>query len=74
MLRIITVDARWIADDSIWIATSDQVPGLVVEGSNWTEMIREVRLLVPDLLALAGVPTAVTLVFRAEERLDLAAA
>lgn len=74
MNRIIRVDARWIADDDVWIATSEQVPGLVVEGPNWTEMIREVRLLAPDLLELAGQQTAATLVFRAEERFDVAAA
>jgi predicted RNase H-like HicB family nuclease len=74
MSKTIAVEARWIRDDGIWIATSPDVPGLVVEGATWTDMILEVRLVLPDLLEMAGRGEAATLVFRAEEHLDLAAA
>lgn len=73
MSQTITVDARWVADDGIWIATSADVPGLVVEGATWTTMIHEVRLVLSELLEMAGHGEPATLIFRAEERLDLVA-
>ena len=73
-MRTITVSARWISEDCIWIATSADVPGLVVEGATWTDMIREVRLVLPEMLELGGAAGAGELLFKAEERLDIAAA
>lgn len=73
MSGTITVDAHWVGDDSVWIATSAAVPGLVVEGATWTAMIQEVRLVLPELLEMAGDREPATLIFRAEERLDLVA-
>jgi hypothetical protein len=54
MSRSITIDARWDAEASVWIATSNDVPGLVVEVDTWPTMIEEVRLVLPDLLELSG--------------------
>jgi Domain of unknown function (DUF1902) len=54
MSRSITIDARWDAEASVWIATSNDVPGLVVEADTWPAMIQEVRLVLPDLLELSG--------------------
>jgi Domain of unknown function (DUF1902) len=58
MSRSITIDARWDAEASVWIATSNDVPGLVVEADTWPAMIEEVRLVLPDLLELSGEGTA----------------
>jgi hypothetical protein len=58
MTRSITIDARWDAEASVWIATSSDVPGLVVEADTWPAMIEEVRLVLPDLLELSGEGTA----------------
>jgi hypothetical protein len=38
----------------VWIATSEDVPGLVVEADSWTAMIEEMRLVLPDLIELNG--------------------
>jgi hypothetical protein len=54
MSRSITINARWDAEARVWIATSDDVPGLVVEADTWPTMIEEVRLVLPDLLELSG--------------------
>ena len=54
MSRWITIDGRWDAEASVWIATSNDVPGLVVEADTWPTMIEEVRLVLPDLLELSG--------------------
>jgi hypothetical protein len=73
MTRSITVDARWDGEASVWIATSPDVPGLVVEAETWPTMISEVRLVLPDLLILSGERSNnLSLSFRAEEHLDVA--
>ena len=75
MSRSITVTARWDNEAGVWIASSDDVSGLVVEAGTWAEMIEEVRLVLPDLLELAGkTDENLSLTFRAEEHLDLARA
>jgi hypothetical protein len=54
MSRAITIDARWDGDAAVWLATSDNVHGLVVEAESWPMMTDEVCLVLPDLLALEG--------------------
>ena len=75
MSRSITIDARWDGEASVWIATSKDVPGLVVEADAWPAMIEEVRLVLPDLLELSGERSDnLSLTFRAEEHLEIAGA
>lgn len=75
MNRDITIQARWDGETSVWIATSVDVPGLVVEADTWPQMIEEVRLVLPDLLEISGqVHENLSLTFKAEEHLDLAGA
>ena len=75
MIRDITIDARWDGEASVWIATSQDIPGLVVEADTWPSMIEEVRLVLPELLELSGhASEKLSLTFKAEEHLDLAGA
>jgi len=75
MQRSITIDARWDSEAAVWIATSADVPGLVVEADTWAAMIEEVRFVLPELLELSGEPRDdIALTFKAEERLNLAGA
>jgi hypothetical protein len=75
MSRDINIQARWDGEASVWIATSTDVPGLVVEADSWLGMIEEVRLVLPDLMELSGQPhQQLSLTFKAEEHLDLAGA
>ncbi len=75
MSRSINVDARWDAEASVWIATSNDVSGLVIEADTWPAMIEEVRLVLPDLLELSGERSDnLSLTFRAEEHLEVAGA
>ncbi|MCC7346924.1 MAG: DUF1902 domain-containing protein [Variibacter sp.] len=74
MSRAITVQARWDDEAGVWLATSQDVQGLVVEAQTWPRMIEEVRLVLPELLALSGArPGDLALTFKVEERFDLAA-
>jgi hypothetical protein len=71
MTRSLTIDARFDPQAG-WLATSADLPGLVVEADTWPAMIDEVRLVIPDLLELSGQSAdKLSLTFKAEEHLDL---
>jgi hypothetical protein len=73
MTRQITIEARWDGEAGVWIATSNDVSGLVIEADTWPSMIEEVRLVLPDLLELSGLAQdSLSVTFKAEEHLDLA--
>ena len=75
MDRDITIQARWDSEASVWLATSEDVPGLVVEADTWPGMIDEVQLILPELLDVSGEKSdKLSLTFKAEEHLDLARA
>ncbi len=75
MDRDITIQARWDSEASVWLATSEDVPGLVVEADTWPGMIDEVQLVLPELLEVSGENVdKLSLTFKAEEHLDLARA
>lgn len=46
------IHAEWIADPGIWVATSEDVPGLCVQADSFDEMVDIVTTLVPELLEL----------------------
>ncbi len=73
MSRSITIDARWDDEAGVWLATSMDVPGLVVEAETWPSMIGEVRIVLPELLSLSGRgEDQLSLTFKVEEHLDVA--
>jgi predicted RNase H-like HicB family nuclease len=53
--RAFEVRAEWDADASVWIATSDDVPGLCCEAATFEELLAELEPLVPELLLANGV-------------------
>jgi hypothetical protein len=72
MTRSLTIDARFDSQAGVWLATSADLPGLVIEADTWPAMIDEVRLAIPDLLELSGQSAdKLSLTFKAEEHLDL---
>jgi Domain of unknown function (DUF1902) len=73
MSRSVVIVARWDPDAKVWIATSEDVPGLVIEADSWPAMIEETRLVLPELMELSGSRgNDLSLTFRAEEHLELA--
>jgi hypothetical protein len=75
MIRNISIQARWDGEASVWVATSSDVPGLVIEADTWSGMIEEVRLTLPELLEVRGERhDDLSLTFKAEEHLDVAGA
>jgi hypothetical protein len=52
------IDAFWDADTSVWVATSEDVPGLATEADTIEALSQKLREMVPDLLVLNGVISA----------------
>jgi predicted RNase H-like HicB family nuclease len=50
-----TVKAEWDDEASVWVATSDDVPGLVTEAATMERLMEKLRLMVPEMLELNGV-------------------
>ena len=47
-----TVNLSWDTDASVWVATSEDIKGLVLESGSLDVLIERVRMSVPDLLKL----------------------
>lgn len=63
------VNLTWDADAAVWIATSDDIPGLVLESGSFDALLERVRFAAPELLELnQAEKPALTLNFRSERR------
>lgn len=47
-----TVKLIWDNDAGVWIAESDDVPGLVLESGSFDALVERVRFAIPELLEL----------------------
>ena len=47
-----TVKLLWDAEACVWVATSDDVPGLVLESGSFDAMIERLHYVIPELLEL----------------------
>jgi len=50
------IRAEWDAEARVWVATSDDVPGLATEGETVEGLIKKLRVMVPELLEANGNP------------------
>lgn len=62
------VNLSWDAEAAVWIATSEDIPGLALEGGSFDALLERVRYAAPELLELNGCAKAATLVFSASDR------
>ena len=46
------IDLLWDPDACVWVATSVDVPGLVLESGSYDALIERVRYAIPELLEL----------------------
>ena len=44
----------WDAEAAVWIATSEDVPGLVLESGSFDALLERVKQAVPELIRLNG--------------------
>lgn len=74
MLKPYYVHAQWDSDAQVWVASSDEVPGLATEADTIEALVQKLKFLIPELLELNGLldgtPIAFELLIR---RFELAA-
>lgn len=52
MVADLQVVARWDDEAEVWVATSEQIPGLVTEADTIEVLLAKLELLIPELLEL----------------------
>jgi len=50
--QLVQVALNWDADADVWVATSQDIPGLVLESGSVDALIERLRYAVPELLEL----------------------
>jgi len=50
----ITVSAEWDPEAKVWVATSDDVPGLVTEAGTVEALAEKLSVIIPELLEANG--------------------
>lgn len=45
---------QWDNEARVWTATSNDVPGLVLESASFERLVKRVKLAIPELLELNG--------------------
>ena len=48
--------AHWDSEAGVWVAESDDVPGLIAEANSPNVLVQKLKTLIPELLELNGVP------------------
>ncbi len=51
----INVKAEWDEEAEVWVATSDDVPGLITESESAEKLMTKLKILIPELLEANGV-------------------
>lgn len=66
------IKAEWDAEASVWVATSEDVPGLATGADTIEALIDKLKIVVPELLRENGVtPDAGEIAFQLQaERMD----
>jgi len=50
----INVEAFWDEEARVWVATSDDVPGLITESDTMEHLMLKLKILIPELLQANG--------------------
>ena len=48
------IRAEWDEDANVWVATSDDIPGLATEEQTIEGLIKKLKIIVPELLEANG--------------------
>ena len=51
---IINVQARWDHEAQVWVASSDDVPGLITEAETTELLFEKLKILIPEFLEANG--------------------
>lgn len=66
-----TVNLTWDNEAAVWVATSDDIPGLVLESGSFDALLERVRFAAPELIELnrSGTPATLTFLSQRCERI-----
>lgn len=69
------VDAFWDDEAGVWVATSEDVPGLVTEAETVDALMEKLRIMIPELIGSSAAEPGTPIPFRLHmERSDVARA
>ena len=74
-MRVLNVLAEWDEEASVWVVSSDDIPGLITEAETVEEVQKKLRVLIPELMEENGLensenePSAIE--FTTRRRLDM---
>jgi len=51
------IRAEWDDDAKVWVASSDDVPGLATEEKTLEDLVRKLKTMIPELLEANGLET-----------------
>lgn len=60
------INLMWDNDASMWIATSEDIPGLILESNSYDALIEKVKIAIPELLSLNNIHSLKTIKFISE--------
>ena len=52
--RVVYVKAIWDEEAQVWVATSEDVPGLATEADTLEQLIKKLQVMIPELLKANG--------------------
>lgn len=67
-----TIKFSWDDEAKVWIATSDDIIGLILESESVEKLMNRVKLAAPELIELNNLPKYDSVKFEIEERLEFA--
>ena len=53
-MKTLTVKAIWDKEESVWVATSEDIPGLVTEAATAEELEQKLQVMIPEILEVNG--------------------
>lgn len=65
-VRTLKVQALWDGEAGVWVAESDDVPGLATEAATLEELLAKLAVMVPELLEENGVALELPVELRPE--------
>ena len=55
-MNMIVVQGFWDDEAGVWVASSDDVPGLATEAENMNVLVEKLKVMIPELLDANGYP------------------
>ncbi len=62
------INMLWDSEAGVWVATSDDIPGLVLESGSFDALLERVRFAAPELLKMNNSKQPLTLSFVSERQ------